>query len=203
MQPLSPRQRRCLEAVLAHRRRTGLPPTYRELGRALGIASTNGVRRHLEALERKGYLRMRRAARGLELAKEVAAAEGIPILGRIAAGLPIEALQNFEGVVDVAALYGRYPEIFAVRVVGDSMIGAGIREGDLAIVRAAAQVENGAIAAVAIDGEATVKRFYGECGAVTLVAANPRYAPRIIREDEGREVRVLGRVVGLVRRMGA
>ena len=202
MEPLSPRQRRCLEAVLAHRRRTGLPPTYRELGRALGIASTNGVRRHLEALQRKGYLRMRRAARGLELAEEVAAVEGIPILGRIAAGVPIEALQNFEGVVDVSAIYGRYPEIFAVRVVGDSMVGAGIRDGDLAIVRAASQVENGAVAAVAVDGEATVKRFYAERGAVTLVAANPKFAPRIIREDEGREVRVLGRVVGLVRRMG-
>ena len=104
MQPLSPRQRRCLEAVLAHRRKTGLPPTYRELGRALGIASTNGVRRHLEALERKGYLRMRRAARGLELAEEVEGAAGIPILGRIAAGRPIEALENFEGAVDVGSL---------------------------------------------------------------------------------------------------
>jgi len=83
------------------------------------------------------------------------------------------------------------------------MVGAGIRDGDLAIVRAASQVENGAVSAVAVDGEATVKRFYAECGAVTLVAANPRFAPRIIREDEGREVRVLGRVVGLVRRMEA
>jgi len=203
MEPLSPRQRRCLEAVLAHRRRTGLPPTYRELGRALGIASTNGVRRHLEALERKGYLRMRRAARGLELSEAVRGAAGIPILGRIAAGRPIEALENFEGAVDVGALYGAYPDVFAVRVVGESMVGAGIRDGDLAIIRAAPRVENGAVAAVAIDGEATVKRFYAERGAVTLVAANPRVAPRIIREEEGREVRVLGRVVGLVRRMEA
>ncbi len=203
MDPLSPRQRRCLEAVLAHRRRTGLPPTYRELGRALGIASTNGVRRHLEALERKGYIRMRPTARGLELSEEIAGAAGIPILGRIAAGRPVEALENFEGAVDVGMLYGTYPEVFAVRVVGDSMTGAGIRDGDLAIVRAAPKVENGAVAAVAIDGEATVKRFYAERGAVTLVAANPRYAPRIVREDEGREVRVLGRVVGLVRRMGS
>ena len=202
MQPLSPRQRRCLEAVLAHRRRTGLPPTYRELGRALRIASTNGVRGHLKALERKGYLRLGRGARGLELTKEVAAAEGIPILGRIAAGRPIEALENFEGALDVGSLYGLYPDVFAVRVVGDSMVGAGIADGDLAIVRAAPKVENGAVAAVAIDGEATVKRFYAERGAVTLVAANPKFAPRIIREDEGREVRVLGRVVGLVRRMG-
>jgi len=203
MQPLSPRQRRCLEAVLAHRRRTGLPPTYRELGRALGIASTNGVRRHLEALERKGYLTMRRQARGLELSEAVKGAAGIPVLGRIAAGRPIEALENFEGAVDMGALYGAYPDVFAVRVVGESMVGAGIRDGDLAIVRAAPKVENGAVAAVAIDGEATVKRFYAERGAVTLVAANPRFAPRIIREEEGREVRVLGRVIGLVRRMEA
>lgn len=203
MDPLSPRQRRCLEAVLAHRRRAGLPPTYRELGRALGIASTNGVRGHLKALERKGYLRLGRGARGLELTREVEGAAGIPILGRIAAGRPIEALENFEGAVDVGALYGAYPDIFAVRVVGDSMVGAGIADGDLAIVRAAPKVENGAIAAVAIDGEATVKRFHAERGAVTLVAANPRVAPRIIREEEGREVRVLGRVVGLVRKMGA
>jgi repressor LexA len=199
MEPLSPRQRRCLEAVLAHRRRTGLPPTYRELGRALGIASTNGVRRHLEALQRKGYLTMRRSARGMQLADEVEGAAGIPILGRIAAGRPIEALENFEGAVDVGALYGAYPDVFAVKVVGESMIGAGIADGDLAIVRATPKVENGAVAAVAIDGEATVKRFYAERGAVTLVAANPKFAPRIIREEEGREVRVLGRVVGLVR----
>lgn len=202
MQPLSPRQRRCLEAVLAHRRRTGLPPTYRELGRALAIASTNGVRGHLKALERKGYLRLGRGARGLELAEEIRGAGGIPIVGRIAAGRPIEALENFEGAVDVGALYGAYPDVFAVRVVGDSMVGAGIRDGDLAIVRAAPKVENGAVAAVAIDGEATVKRFHAERGAVTLVAANPKFAPRIIREEEGRDVRVLGRVVGLVRRMG-
>lgn len=203
MGPLSPRQRRCLEAVLAHRRRTGLPPTYRELGRLLRIASTNGVRGHLKALERKGYLRLGRGARGLELAEEIQGAAGIPILGRIAAGRPIEALENFEGAVDVGALYGLYPEVFAVRVVGDSMAGAGITDGDLAIVRAAPKVENGAVAAVAVDGEATVKRFYAERGAVTLVAANPKFAPRIIREEEGREVRVLGRVVGLVRKLGA
>jgi repressor LexA len=161
------------------------------------------VRGHLKALERKGYLRLGRGARGLELADEIRGAGGIPILGRIAAGRPIEALENFEGAVDVGSLYGAYPEVFAVRVVGDSMVGAGITDGDLAIVRAAPKVENGAVAAVAVDGEATVKRFYAERGAVTLVAANPKFAPRIIREEEGREVRVLGRVVGLVRRMGA
>ncbi len=200
MEPLTPRQRRVLDAVVGHLRRAGLPPTYRELGRALGISSTQGVKRHLEALERKGYLSLRATARGIALAGEARAAEGIPVLGRIAAGRPIEALENHEGSVDVGALYGRYPDVFAVRVAGDSMIEAGIHDGDLAIIRAQPRVENGAIAAVALDGEVTLKRFHAEHGAVTLVPANPKYAPRVIRDGEG-EVRVLGRLAGIVRKM--
>ncbi|MBI4564952.1 MAG: transcriptional repressor LexA [Planctomycetes bacterium] len=202
MEALTRRQRKCLEAVLECLRRTGRAPTYRELGRMLKIASTQGVRRHLEALARKGYLVMKATARGIELSEEVRGAVGIPILGRIAAGRPIEALENFEGAVDVVSMYGSYPEVFAVRVVGDSMIDAGLQEGDLAVVRAAPRVENGAIAAVAIDGEATVKRFHAEVGAVTLAPANPRYAPRIVRDGEA-EVRVLGRVIGIVRKLGS
>jgi len=198
MEPLTRRQKAVFDAVAAHLRKAGMAPTYRELGRALRIASTQAVRDHLSALERKGWLRMRPTARGIELSAEAKGAAGIPILGRIAAGLPIEALENFEGAVDVGALYGNYPDVFAVRVVGDSMIGAGILDGDLAIVRGAPRVENGTIAAVAIDGEVTLKRFHLELGAVTLVPANPRYAPRILREGDG-EVRVLGRLVGIVR----
>ena len=200
MDPLTSGQKRCLDALLAHRRRTGMTPTYRELGARLGIASTHGVSRHLKELERKGYLKMRPTARGLALSDDVRATQGIPILGRIAAGTPIEALENVEGQVDIDAMYGRYPEVFAVRVAGDSMTDAGILEGDLAIIRAADRVENGAIAAVAVDGAATIKKFYREHGAVTLIPANKKYAPRIYREGNG-EVRLLGRVVGIVRKM--
>lgn len=202
MEKLTDRQRKVLDAIIAHRRRTGRAPTYRELGKTLRIASTQGVRRHLDALARKGYLEIDATARGIRLAEEVQGAEGIPILGRIAAGRPIEALENFEGAVDIGALYGSYPDVFAVRVKGDSMIGAGIHEGDLAIIHAAPRVENGAVAAVAIDNEVTLKKFHAEHGAVTLVSANPRYAPRIVREGES-EVRVLGRLVGVVRSLKA
>jgi len=190
MEPLTNRQEKVLSTVLALSRRHGLPPTYRELGRALGIASTNGVRRHLEALQRKGYLRMRATARGLAVAEE---AKGVPVLGRIAAGRPIEALENFEGTVDV----GTYPDTFAVRVVGDSMEGAGILDGDLALIRAATRVENGQIAAVAVEGEATVKRIYVEPDGLRLVPENPKYREAVVT---GEDVRILGRVVGIVRK---
>ncbi len=199
MQPLTPRQQRCLDAVASHLRRTGMAPTYRELGRALGIASTQAVRDHLVALERKGRLRLRPTARGIQLVDAPAA--GIPILGRIAAGRPIEAVENVEGMLDLGTLRGGSPDVFAVRVVGDSMVGAGIVDGDLAVVRPAPEVENGGLAAVLVDGAVTLKRFHREAGAVVLVAANPAHPPRILREGEG-EVRVLGRVVGLVRRVG-
>lgn len=189
MDPLTERQRRVLSVALAHARRNGAPPTYRELGRALGIASPNGVRRHLLALERKGYLRLRSTARGLALGAELT---GLPILGRIAAGRPIEALENFEGTVS----FGTYPEAFAVRVVGDSMEGAGLHNGDLAIIRAGSRVENGQIAAVAVGDEATLKRVYFERRGLRLVSANPKYPPRTVR---GEEVRILGRLAGLVR----
>jgi repressor LexA len=190
VEPLTKRQEKVLSTVLALTRRHGLPPTYRELGRALGIASTHGVRRHLEALQRKGYLRIRATARGLALADE---ARGIPVLGRIAAGRPIEALENYEGTVD----FGAYPDTFAVRIVGDSMIDAGINDGDLALVRAGARVENGQIAAVAVEGEATVKRVYAEPHGLRLVPENPKHQETVVT---GEDVRILGRVVGIVRR---
>jgi len=172
-----------------------MAPSYRELARAMGLASVGAVQDHLAALERKGWLKRRPLARGVELAVP---ARGIPILGRIAAGAPIEAIENVEGTIDVDAMYG--PGAFAVRVVGDSMTDAGIHDGDLAIIRPAPRVENGAIAAVAIDGQATIKKFHREHGAITLVPANKKYAPKIVREGDG-EVRLLGRVVGIIRNL--
>lgn len=200
MDLLTKRQKQCLDAIVQHQERTGMAPTYRELGRKLGIDSTQAVSDHLAALERKGYLKIRSTARGIELSKEVRATQGIPILGRIAAGTPIETLENYEGQVDIVAMYGSYPDVFAVRIAGDSMTDAGILDGDLAIIRAASRVENGTIAAVAIDNEATIKKFHREHGAVTLIPANKKYAPRIYHEGSG-EIRLLGRVIGVIRRM--
>jgi repressor LexA len=200
MEPLTDRQRRVLQFVV-DRCREGRAPTYREIGQALRIASTQGVRRHLEALEKKGYLSMSRAARGLELAEEVKASLGLPLLGRIAAGRPIEALENFEGALDLGREFGGHPDCFALKVAGDSMTGAGILDGDVVIVRSAPKVRSGEIAAVAVDNEATVKRVEIEAGLVRLVPANPAYPALEIREGDGREVRILGRVAGIVRKL--
>jgi repressor LexA len=200
MEPLTSRQERVLKCVTDLQGRHGRMPTYREIGAALRIASTQGVRRHLEALESKGYLSMSRSARGLRLAPEVEASLGIPLIGRISAGRPIEALENFEGRLDLGQEFGSHPECFALRVKGESMIGAGIEDGDVVIVQAGARVANGQIAAVAVDSEATVKRVELEPGLVRLVPANPAFRPLEIREGE-REVRVLGRVVGIVRKL--
>jgi len=200
MEPLTNRQERVLRCVTDLQGRHGRMPTYREIGAALRIASTQGVRRHLETLESKGYLSMSRSARGLRLAPEVEASLGIPLIGRIAAGRPIEALENFEGRLDLGREFGAHPDCFALRVKGDSMIEAGIHDGDVVIVQAAPRVASGAIAAVAVDNEATVKRLEIEPGLVRLVPANPAYSPLEIREGE-RDVRILGGVVGIVRKL--
>ncbi len=200
MEPLTARQQKVLQCIVDHRKRHGRIPTYREIGRALRIASTNGVRRHLEALQKKGYLTMSRSARGLELAGPVQASLSIPLLGRIAAGRPIEALENFEGMLDLGEAFGGHPDCFALRVQGDSMTGSGILNGDIVIIHAAPRVRHGEIAAVAVDGEATVKRVEMSPGLIRLVPANPAYQALEIREGE-QDVRVLGRVVGIVRNL--
>ncbi len=199
MEPLTTRQERVLRCVLALSQRHGRMPTYRELGASLSIASPNGVRRHLLALERKGYLSTHRAARGIELASEVQASLGIPLIGRIAAGRPLQALENFEGRLDLGQEFGAHPDCFALRVKGDSMVDAGILDGDIAIIQSSPRVRHGEIAAVAIDNEATVKRVELEPGLMRLIPANAAYRPLEIREGE-HDVRVLGAVVGIVRK---
>src|SRR5262245_13063098 len=195
MEPITERQQQVLKCIVEHRRRHGRIPTYREIGKAARITSTNGVRRHLGALEKKGYLAMSRSARGLELAEPVKASLSIPLLGRIAAGRPIEALENFEGMLDLGEAFGGHPDCFALRVQGDSMTGAGILNGDIVIIQATPKVRHGEIAAVAVNEEATVKKVEFGRESIKLVPANPSY--RVMEFQEGdAELRILGRVVG-------
>jgi repressor LexA len=201
MEPLTTRQERVLRCVLDLHQRHGRMPTYREVGATLHISSPNGVRQHLLALERKGYLSTHRAARGIELSSEVQASLGIPLLGRIAAGRPLQALENFEGRLDLGQEFGAHPDCFALLVKGDSMIDAGILDGDKVIVQASPHVRHGEIAAVAIDNEATVKRIEFLPGLMRLVPANAAHQPLELRE--GHDVRVLGRVIGIVRKIAS
>ncbi|MBI5367001.1 MAG: transcriptional repressor LexA [Planctomycetes bacterium] len=198
--PLTERQRKVLEFIVRFQEEKGCPPTFREIGKQLRIASTNGVNRHLDALVRKGYLRKARTFRGIEVLEEHRPSRGLPVLGRIAAGRPIEAVENFEGTLNVQELFGRPPEVFALRVAGDSMMKAGIRDGDMVVIRRQPRVENGQVGAALVGGEATVKRIYVERDRIRLVPENDAFTPQEYGADDP-TVRVLGKVVGLVRKL--
>ena len=182
---------------------TGVPPSIRQIGTALGISSTNGVRLHLQALQKKGYIRRsQRTSRGIVSLNRLSTAASpshstsvdIPILGRVAAGTPIMAAENHEGSLTLDATLIKNQESFALRVNGDSMINAGILDGDIVVVRLQQGADNGDIVVARVGEEATVKRFYREQDAIRLQPENPSLTP-IYSTD----VEICGKVVALVR----
>jgi repressor LexA len=197
------RSREILAFIGRFTREKGFPPTIREIGLAFKIKSTNGVRYHLNILERSGDLkRTGRLSRGIgpadmPLGAPSAAGYAIPILGRVAAGQPITAEQNFEGSIEPQEMFGDPKAMFALRVRGDSMIGAGIVEGDYVIVRSQERANAGEIVVALIEEEATVKYYQPRRGSIDLVAANPKYNPIVVTEDMG--FRILGVVRGVIR----
>lgn len=206
MQGLTRRQEMVLEYITESIMNRGYPPTLREIGTHMGIRSTNGVNDHLRALERKGYLKREdmksRALRPvqMETSSDDNVAE-IPLVGRVAAGEPVLAEQNIEDTIAIDRyLIGHHPEVFALKVRGDSMIDAGIHHGDTVFVRKQLHAERNDIAVVMIGDEATVKYFQPERDFVRLQPANPTYAPIIIRKEDFRPTQILGIVVGLFRR---
>lgn len=225
MEELTDRQRAILAFVAEHIRQQRFPPTIREIGRAMGIRSTNGVNDHLKALERKGYLeRGEMKSRALVPTAQAWSLLGmavdepagtrpanddgmieIPLLGRVAAGAPILAEENFESTVRVdpgllgpAAARG---DVFALRVQGDSMIGDGIFDGDILFVRSQATARKGEIVVAMIEGEATVKRFYPEGDRIRLQPSNPRLQPIYVRKADMRESQIVGVAVGIFRNL--
>jgi repressor LexA len=200
---LTRRQRQVLELIQRLSRKIGAPPTIRELKEGLKLNSLRGVTIHLDALVRKGYIERSRLARGIRVLGS--GGQGwdpvfIPVVGRIAAGQPILAEQNIEERIAVDRRWVTAPGCFAVRVHGDSMVGAGIMEGDYVVVRPQQTAENGEIVAVLIDGEATDKRFYREQGGrIRLQPENPAVEPIFI-QPRRENIQILGKVVGLFRR---
>lgn len=199
---LTVRQRSILRFIEQSCRTRGFPPTLREIGSQFGIKSTYGVRYHLDALERAGYLeRDAGTRRGLRLATAVARRSlTMPLLGQVAAGLPAAGEQHAEAQVvldqDLFRLAGP-EEGFCLRVRGDSMIGAGIHAGDIAVVRRQETATGGEIVVALINGETTVKRIEFEDGEPVLHPANPEYPPiRVTGQDT---FAILGRVVGILR----
>jgi len=197
---LTARQKEIYDFLLKSIRERGFAPSIHEIGRQFKIASTNGVSDHLKALEKKGYIRRvgKRAIKIVNaLGKSVlTATREVPVLGRVPAGKPFLSDENIEAVITIPEDMGS-GKTFALEVKGDSMIGAGIMDGDRVIVKQQATAENGDIVCAVIDGEATLKRFFKKDGTITLKAENEKYAPITVSAGE---FRIAGRVVGLLRK---
>ena len=197
---LTDRQKAIYDFLLKSIREQGFAPSIHEIGRQFKIASTNGVSDHLKALEKKGYIR-RVGKRAIEVVNALGKAainvtREVPILGRVAAGKPFLSEENTEGFLAIPSDMGGGKQ-FALQVQGDSMIGAGIIDGDRVILQQQTTAENGEIVCALIDGEATLKRFYKKDGVVTLKAENDKYAPIVVAEGE---FRIAGKIVGLLRK---
>ena len=210
---LTERQEDILNFIQQFREESGYPPTLREIGKKFGISSTFGVKRHLDALQKKGYLDIEsNASRGISFLKNTPIVEPanrtvlefppefrkVPIVGRVAAGSPILAVENIEGSIIIDSSFLKKSEdCFALRVKGDSMINAGIFEGDLVIIHPQKNAFNGDIVVALLDDEATVKRFELKNNKLNLIPENNNYKPIEVTDDK--EFSLVGKVVGVVR----
>jgi len=209
---LTDRQREILDFITQSIRERGYPPTLREIGLHFGIRSTNGVNDHLRALEKKGYLQREdlksRALRPVGVGGPVRASGQdddfveVPLVGRVAAGVPLLAVENVEDTVRVDRFFiGQTREVFALRVKGESMIEDGIFDGDYIFVRKQLQASRGDIVVAMINDEATVKRYYPEGDNIRFQPANAAMQPIIVRKRDWKSVNLIGLVVGVYRKM--
>jgi repressor LexA len=201
---LTKRQQEIFDFIKKYSAKYGYPPTVRDIGKAVGLASSSTVHAHLANLEKIGLLRRDPSKpRALELldrvgdsVKNLVQPNGLPLVGQVAAGQPVLAEENIEDYVDVPAVAGGEEGEYLLRVRGDSMKNAGILEGDFVVVRPQDTATDGDIVVALVGEEATVKRFFKENDHVRLQPENPAFEP--IRS---KEVRVLGQVVGVLRKV--
>jgi len=208
---LTNRQEDILAFIKQFTLESGYPPTLREIGKHFQISSTFGVKRHLDALVKKGFINIEsNASRGISFIRKNSddfiertigdddAFIKIPIIGRVAAGLPINAVENLEGslVVDPSFLK-KAEDAFALRVKGDSMINAGINDKDLVIVSPKEQAKNGDIVVAMLNDEATVKKFEFINNKIRLIAENNTYLPIEVKSED--DFKLIGKVKGVVR----
>ncbi len=228
MQGLTDRQREILDFISKRIEEQGYPPTIREIGEFMGIRSTNGVNDHLKALERKGFLKREglksRALRPVaaQSSSDDVAENGhtpdtpsnvvpftgnmisVPVLGRVAAGAPIMADENVEATVHIDSFFlgtQAADRVFALRVTGESMVDAGIYDGDYIFVRKQLEARSGQIVVAMIDGEATVKRYQPEGDVIRLIPENATMKPIVVRKQDFRSTSILGIVCGVYRRV--
>ena len=216
MEDITDRQKEILTFIQRTSEERGFPPTIREIGEEMDIRSTNGVNDHLKALERKGFLtRGEQQSRSLVPTKRARMILGmgakksdptmleIPLLGRVAAGAPLLAHENVEDTVriDSFLLGGNGKEVFALRVKGNSMIDDGIHDGDFIFVKKAPSAAVGEIVVALIEDEATVKRYFPEGDRIRFQPANKDMQPIYVAKSDFRQTMILGRVVGVYRKM--
>ncbi len=208
---ITDRQQEILTFIQQYTEGNGFPPTLREIGKQFGISSTFGVKRHLDALVKKGYLNIEsNSSRAISLIKNDAVDRQniidrndlytkIPVVGRVAAGTPITAIENIEGNILVdSSFIKKSQDSFALKVKGDSMINAGIFEGDIVIVSPSAEAFNGQTVVAMIEDEVTVKVFQKKNNKIFLMPENEKYQP--IEIEKTKDFKLVGKVVGLVRR---
>ena len=196
---LTERQQAILDFINEHVEENGFPPSVREIGRHFEIYPAT-VQDHISALERKGYLQKKRfQSRTLSVPASSRRA-GIPIIGRVAAGVPLLAQQNIEDTVQLPKDWAP-AGAFLLKVQGNSMEGAHILDGDYVLVHPQQMAANGEIVVALIGDEATVKRFYRTDRGITLKAENPNYEPIEIERSEAASFKVIGKVMGVLRVM--
>lgn len=199
---LTKRQQAILDFVMDYVQEEGYPPSIREIGAHFGIGSLRGVTVHLDALARKGYISRSNTPRSIKLIHPTTQPQTsrivmVPLLGSIAAGSPIEAMESADEQIPVPAeMVRNIRDAFLLRVKGDSMIGDGILPRDLVLIKPQVNANNGDLVAAMIDGEATVKRFHSDSKGVQLLPSNPNYEPIVVRSENSR---IVGKVVGLIR----
>lgn len=200
---LTPRQQQVLSFLIRFLRERGYPPTVREIARHFGLKGPRSPKKRLDALEEKGYIRRRPGkSRAIEVMgiPPSGSYRLIPLVGKVWAGGPSLAFEDLEGEIALDRSLAGDDETFFLRVKGESMIGEGINDGDLALVSPQSVVENGEIAVVLIDDEATVKRVYRDGETLRLQPANPTMEPIVVERGEDR-VTIVGKVVGMFRKV--
>lgn len=199
MRELTKKQARILEFVQEFAKERGYPPTIREIGSHFKMGP-RAAKEHLDAIEKKGVIKRRKGARMIEISQEAKIRfEGIPVVGKVAAGRPVLAEENLESYLRIDESLTHGEEVFFLKVKGESMIGSGIFDGDLVLVKKQADASEGDIVVVRIEDEATVKRFYRKKKRVLFVPENPEFDTIEIRGEEDFEI--LGKVIGLWRKI--
>ena len=190
------KQAEVLNFLTKHISKVGYPPTLREIAGHLGIKGHYAVKKHLDALAKKGQLVRGRQARSIEIANQPQTVS-VPILGQVAAGKPVLAEENILGNFALDKSVVRGSQSFFLKVKGDSMINAGILDGDHVLVKSQTVAENGEIVVALVEDEATVKRFFHRGDQIILQPENPVLQPMTFNQKDN--LRILGKVVGVIR----